>query len=65
VRAEQNQQWQAWEVLEGAGGEVGKHRGMEMKLVAVKASSEDGWSGWSTWQQVKREIVGVASGLAH
>jgi hypothetical protein len=38
---------------------------MEMKLVAVKASSEDDWSGWSTWQQVKREIVGVASGLAH
>jgi hypothetical protein len=52
-------------VLEGAGGEVGKHRGMEMKLVAVKASSEDDWSGWSTWQQVKREIVRVASGLAH
>jgi hypothetical protein len=37
-------------VVEGAGGKVGKHRGMEMKLMAVKASSEDDWSGQSTWQ---------------
>jgi hypothetical protein len=28
-------------VVEGASGEVGKHRSMEMKLMAVKASSED------------------------
>jgi hypothetical protein len=33
------------QAVEGAGGEVGEHRGAEAKLVAAKAAPEDGRSG--------------------